>query len=59
MNYASIVPLIGGETLAMENIFGKRHLFGAKVLAMSIDPEIPEFYNSNDTLKYVKTITKN
>tara|TARA_B100002019_G_scaffold229597_1_gene203020 strand:+ start:84 stop:1271 length:1188 start_codon:yes stop_codon:yes gene_type:complete len=24
MNYASIVPLIGGETLAMENIFGKR-----------------------------------
>lgn len=23
-NYASIVPLIGGETLAMENVFGKR-----------------------------------
>ena len=35
-----------------KNIFGKSHLFGAKVLAMSIDPEIPEFYNSNDTLKY-------
>ena len=24
MNYASIVPLIGGETIAMENVFGKR-----------------------------------
>ena len=24
MKYASIVPLIGGETLAMENVFGKR-----------------------------------
>ena len=24
MKYASIVPLIGGETIAMENIFGKR-----------------------------------
>lgn len=23
-NYASIVPLIGGETIAMENVFGKR-----------------------------------
>ena len=22
--YASIVPLIGGETIAMENVFGKR-----------------------------------
>ena len=24
MNFASIVPLIGGETIAMENVFGKR-----------------------------------
>ena len=24
MNYASIVPLIGGETIAMQNVFGKR-----------------------------------
>jgi len=24
MNYASIVPLIGGETIAMENVFGKK-----------------------------------
>ena len=24
MKYASIVPLIGGETIAMENVFGKR-----------------------------------
>ena len=24
MKYASIVPLIGGETIAMENAFGKR-----------------------------------
>ena len=23
-NYASIVPLIGGETIAMQNVFGKR-----------------------------------
>ena len=27
MKYASIVPLIGGETLAMENVFGKRPEF--------------------------------
>ena len=24
MSFASIVPLIGGETIAMENAFGKR-----------------------------------
>ena len=24
MSYASIVPLIGGETIAMENIFGEK-----------------------------------
>ena len=24
MNYASIVPLIGGETIAMENVFGNK-----------------------------------
>ena len=24
MKYASIVPLIGGETIAMENVFGQR-----------------------------------
>ena len=24
MNYASIVPLIGGETIAMQNVFGKK-----------------------------------
>ena len=24
MNYASIVPLIGGETIAMENVFGTK-----------------------------------
>ena len=23
-NYASIVPLIGGETIAMQNVFGSR-----------------------------------
>ena len=23
MKYASIVPLIGGETIAMQNVFGK------------------------------------
>ena len=23
-NFASIVPLIGGETIAMQNVFGKR-----------------------------------
>ena len=24
MSYASIVPLIGGETIAMENVFGEK-----------------------------------
>ena len=24
MSYASIIPLIGGETIAMENVFGER-----------------------------------
>ena len=39
MNYASIVPLIGGETIAMENVFGKRPEY---ILSYSA-------FNSNDS----------
>lgn len=35
-----------------QNIFENSNLLGAKVLAMSIDPKIPDEYSKNDTLKY-------
>ena len=35
-----------------ENILANNNLLGAKVLAMSIDPEIPESINENDSLRY-------
>ena len=40
------------KTYQKEQIFDQSHLFGAKVLAMSIDPIIPADYQSNDTLRY-------
>ena len=40
------------KTYQKEQIFDQSHLFGAKVLAMSIDPIIPAAYQSNDTLRY-------
>ena len=40
------------KTYQKEQIFDQNHLFGAKVLAMSIDPIIPQEFQSNDTLKY-------
>ena len=46
MNYASIVPLIGGETLAMENAFGKRPEYILSYEAFKDnDQHIVEHYN--------------
>ena len=46
MNYASIVPLIGGETLAMENAFNKRpeYILSYEAFANN-DQHIVEHYN--------------
>ena len=46
MNYASIVPLIGGETLAMENAFGKppEYILSYEAFANN-DQHIVEHYN--------------
>jgi len=46
MNYASIIPLIGGETIAMENVFGKRpdYIISYPPFA-SNDSHILEHYN--------------
>lgn len=47
MKYASIVPLIGGETIAMENVFGKRPEY---ILSYSVfgnnDSQILNHYNN-------------
>ena len=47
MNYASIVPLIGGETIAMENVFGKRPEYILSYSAFnSNDSQILNHYNN-------------
>lgn len=47
MKYASIVPLIGGETIAMENVFGKRPEY---ILSYSVfgnnDSQLLNHYNN-------------
>ena len=47
MKYASIVPLIGGETIAMEQVFGKRpeYILSYDVFANN-DSHIVEHYNN-------------
>lgn len=45
-SYASIVPLIGGETIAMENIFGKRPEYMLSYTAFKAnDSQLLEHYN--------------
>ena len=47
MKYASIVPLIGGETIAMENVFGKRPEYILSYSAFaSNDSQILNHYNN-------------
>jgi len=52
MNYASIVPLIGGETIAMEKVFGKRPEY---ILSYSDfqanDSQLLNYYNN--TIPYL------
>ena len=47
MKYASIVPLIGGETIAMENVFGKRpeYILSYSAFANN-DSQILNHYNN-------------
>lgn len=46
-NYASIVPLIGGETIAMENVFGKRPTYIMSYEAFKAnDSQLLEYYNN-------------
>ena len=40
------------KSYQQDNIFSNLHLLGAKVLAMSIDPSIPNEFISNDTIRY-------
>ena len=40
------------KTYQKSKYLTKTTFFGAKVLAMSIDPKIPQEFQSNDTLKY-------
>ena len=46
MNYASIVPLIGGETIAMQNVFKKKPEY-----ILSYEPFIP---NDTHLVEYYK-----
>ena len=47
MKYASIVPLVGGETIAMENVFGKRPEYILSYSAFaSNDSQILNHYNN-------------
>ena len=44
--YASCVPLIGGETIAMENVFGSRPLYVMSYEAFGAnDSQLMEHYN--------------
>jgi len=45
--YASIVPLIGGETIAMQNVFGKRpeYMLSYKAFGAN-DSQLREYYNN-------------
>lgn len=46
-SYASIVPLIGGETIAMENVFGKRPTYIMSYEAFQAnDSQLLEHYNN-------------
>ena len=48
MNYASIVPLIGGETIAMENVFGKRPEYILSYTDFTAnDSQLLNYYNNN------------
>ena len=45
-SYASCVPLIGGETIAMENVFGKKPLYIMSYKAFGAnDSQLLEYYN--------------
>lgn len=48
MNYASIVPLIGGETIAMQNVFGKKpeYILSYEAFANN-DKHLLEHYGGN------------
>jgi site-specific DNA-cytosine methylase len=47
MNYASIVPLVGGETLAMQNVFGKRPEYILSYTPFKDnDQHLLEYYNN-------------
>lgn len=47
MKYASIVPLIGGETIAMENVFGKRPEYILSYSAFRAnDSQLLNYYNN-------------
>jgi site-specific DNA-cytosine methylase len=45
--YASIIPLIGGETIAMQNVFGKRptHIMSYKAFTAN-DSQLLNYYNN-------------
>ena len=48
VNYASIVPLIGGETIAMENVFGKRPEYILSYSAFEAnDKQLLHYYNNS------------
>lgn len=54
MNYASIVPLIGGETIAMQNVFGKRPEYILSYEAFTNnDKHLLEYYNNDVPYKLV------
>jgi site-specific DNA-cytosine methylase len=54
MNYASIVPLIGGETIAMQNVFGKRPEYILSYEAFTNnDKHLLDYYNNDVPYKLV------
>ena len=58
MNYASIVPLIGGETIAMEKVFGKRPEYMLSYEGFqSNDRHIVDHYN-NEVPYHVMDLNK-
>ena len=57
MKYASIVPLIGGETIAMQNVFGKlpEYILSYKAFEAN-DMQLVEYYRGEVPYHYSMSI---
>ena len=57
-SYASIVPLIGGETIAMQNVFGKRpeHIMSYEAFQAN-DSQLLNYYNNEVPYQFLDNYT--